>query len=685
MRHHKNFSIEVLPIQSHSSLFVLNLKLSQQASEQLIFSFLFSKDYLENLNQVKYSFSSKHPCCRCCHSDDKAPDIAKAIEKNFNSSESFESFLEKHDFWTKGMNLEKFEDFLQAILKKTDKKVINPLKSNMTIFTESSQSSHEKYIVIKEPKEDKIVEKRLHLIERLGTNSLGNIELSVDENSLNKFAVRFFKYPRSEDMKTSMIKNISRLFLKKTNNLKHNNILSYPHRLLRVISHGPTQKLVDVCVLAEYGGVNMEAYLKEHKKLTISQAKSFIIEIYKGVSYLRENQEDYTYCNLKPSNILISNKKEVKIDYLNFSDIYLNDINPTDSIYVAPELRKEIHHLPADYIKADVFSLGALYYYFLTSKPLFKDGDENKIYFKEDLDIDLEEGIDKSAQELLRKMLKYDQNQRISWEKLNEFSSENKSNSLDSSNEEEKTKQDPFLIKRSFKEFKENILIKNTTIAGLSNSSKLAPIWVNNEETLKVDGYLEHLMKFLVFLTDFNNCISKNRIFLNLKPSDYHLLNLFIKKIGMVQVIEVATQIEKIAHEDQWRYFCFLAKAFNENVKIDYEGLASEMKLIGKSYSNIIKFHNEKTTFDQFEGNLREALLNFEKELKEKIIESKSDKERQKKLEFLSDCFTIFLDLNKNINDNNGLIARFDSFRSSKGIQDSLSNLFLSQDDELNN
>lgn len=675
MKHHKNLLIEVLPIQSQSPLFVLNLKLSLQASEQLIFSFLFSKDYLENLNEVKYSFSSKRTCCPCSHRDEKASDIKTCIEKNFQSSESLESFLEKHGFWTKDMNLKKFEGFLLDILKETNNKIINPLKSNMTIFTESSQSSHEKYIVIKESKEDKIVEKRLHLLERLGTNSHGHIELSKEENSSNILIVRFFRYPRSEDMKTSMIKDISRLFMKKTNKLKHNNILSYPHRLLRVISNGATQKLVDVCVLAEYGGVNMEVYLKEHKKLTSSQAKSFIKEIFKGVSYLRENQEDYTYCNLKPSNILISNKKEVKIDYLNFSDI---DINPPDSIYVAPELRKEIHHLPADYIKADVFSLGALYYYFLTSKPLFKDGDENKIYLKEDLDIDLEEGIDKSAQELLRKMLKYDHNQRISWEKLNEFFSENNSNSLDSSNEEEETKLDQILIK-SFKGCKEKSPIENTTIAG-------APVWVNNEETLKVDGYIEHLKKLLVFLADFHNCISKNRIFLNFKPGDYHILNLFIKKIGMVQVIEVATQIEKIAHEDQWKYFCFLTSVFNENVKIDYEGLASEMILIGKMpYLNIIKFHNEKTTFDQCEGNLREALLNFEKELQDKKNEFELEKEKQKKLEFLSCCFTIFLDLNKNIIDNNGLIARFDSFRNSMGIQDSLSNLFLSQDDELNN
>lgn len=665
MRHHKNLKVEVIPLNSHP-LFVLNIN-NELAQEQLIFSFLFSKDYLENLPELNYSFSSKFSCCPCSNSN-KSLDFSTKIERHLKNSKSLENFLEKHGFWAKEMNLLKFEDFLQEIRNENNLKIVNPLKSNLTIFTESSKSSQEKIIIIKETSDGIQSEKRLHLIDRLSDNKLGHIELYEAKDNGNKFAVRFFKYPQNEDMKTFMIKSISRLFMKNAElKLKHQNILSYPHRLLRVISNGNKQKLVDVCVLAEYCGNNMEVYLKDHKKITSSQAKSFIRDIYKGVSYLKETKgKDYTHCNLKPSNILINSKKEVKIDYLNFYEIYLNDADTRNSIYMAPELKQETHPIPKEYIKADVFSLGALYYYFLTGKPLFKEGEENKVYLNENFDIPLEEGIDKSSRELLNNMLEFDHNKRISWDDLKDVFSDNENfnrNSSDCSAEEEKKQHQIFPI-------------KNTTIGGLSDSSKS---WVIEEETPKISGYLDNLQKFLIFLADFHKCLSKNA-FNELLTSDFHILEVFIKKMGMVQIIEVATKIEKNANEDQWKYFCFLTKVFNENIKINYESFALEMKQLGMPILKIIKLHNEKTSFADCESNIKGALSNLANCLKEKKKELQLDEENKKKLEFLSCCLAIFLDLNNNFNDANGLIVRFESYRDSMGFVDSLSNMFLSME-----
>ena len=171
--------------------------------------------------------------------------------------------------------------------------------------------------------------------------------------------------------------------------------------------------ILELCYL------NIEEYLKNRNEgLSIEEIKEILLDLNKVFKEM--NEKKIIHRDIKASNILISlNKLKINKTIFKISDYGLSnllEINNSKSNYGTSKIMSP-ECLKGELItsKSDIWSLGILIYYMLYKKYPY-NGTEVQILNQIQSNQILININDKYLNDLLNKMLKYNINERISWE-----------------------------------------------------------------------------------------------------------------------------------------------------------------------------------------------------------------------------------------------------------------------------
>ena len=172
-------------------------------------------------------------------------------------------------------------------------------------------------------------------------------------------------------------------------------------------------------LISELFFLNLEQYFNKRREgLSIEEIKKLLIDLNKGFNEMNENK--IIHGDIKLSNILLSlnknniNKLCFKISYFGLSKFnkenLINTIRITSQL-ISPECLKGQKKSN----KSDIWSLGILIYYLLFKEYPY-NGKENEIINQIESNKELKIIDDKLLDDLLKKMLNPNINERINWE-----------------------------------------------------------------------------------------------------------------------------------------------------------------------------------------------------------------------------------------------------------------------------
>jgi eukaryotic-like serine/threonine-protein kinase len=126
-------------------------------------------------------------------------------------------------------------------------------------------------------------------------------------------------------------------------------------------------------------GSDLQDMVKKHGPLSVDSACHYIRQSALGLDHAR--QRGLVHRDIKPGNILVDSKGQVKILDMGLARYFHDDeailTNKFDenvlgtADYLAPEQAEDSHEVD---IRADIYSLGATFYFLLTGKTLFGEG-----------------------------------------------------------------------------------------------------------------------------------------------------------------------------------------------------------------------------------------------------------------------------------------------------------------------
>ena len=176
-------------------------------------------------------------------------------------------------------------------------------------------------------------------------------------------------------------------------------------------------------IVSELCYMSLEEYIeKRNDPLSIDELREFLLELNKGFKEMNDN--NIIHKNLKLSNILLSLNKEridktcFKISNFRMSKLLEEELNG-NPITIAPEVLKRETNLISS--KSDIWSLGVIIYYLLFKEYPYNGGEYNIIKQIESKK-KLNNIYSKELDDLIKKMLNPNINERISWENYFEHS-----------------------------------------------------------------------------------------------------------------------------------------------------------------------------------------------------------------------------------------------------------------------
>ena len=276
--------------------------------------------------------------------------------------------------------------------------------------------------------------------KKLGKGRYGNVFLhslnGVTKES-HQFAVKIIGMREKQDLflKEKLMNSIlaeSKIWIK----FKHRNIvkchLSYYNR------NGETvMNFMEFC-----NSGNLKDYVKMQKFQYSILEESEIIEIFsnilKGFQYIcnffheRGKNEVFIHRNLKPNNILFhktaEGKRLIKIGGFSMAKIYISGNNPKASINIHKDYQPpEIAEGEKISDKCDIWSLGVILYYmcyfaypwFNTDTMIQNYQSQKKLFKGRNLEFDgNHRKISKKMKQIMRKMLRFEEDERISFQEL---------------------------------------------------------------------------------------------------------------------------------------------------------------------------------------------------------------------------------------------------------------------------
>ena len=213
--------------------------------------------------------------------------------------------------------------------------------------------------------------------------------------------------------------------------IKRNNILNEIEIMKKLKSENSLLLIDEIetkeayYLILELCYISLEEYLKERKEsLSINEIREVLLELNKSLKEMKE--KNIIHRDLKPSNILLSlNKSQINKISFKISDFGLSklldeskinnmSINGTP-ITMAPEVLKGENDLICD--KSDIWSLGIIIYYMLFKEYPYNGKNEYQIIKNIESNKQLKQINNKELDDLIKKMLVININERISWEK----------------------------------------------------------------------------------------------------------------------------------------------------------------------------------------------------------------------------------------------------------------------------
>ncbi|ETO31573.1 hypothetical protein RFI_05551 [Reticulomyxa filosa] len=135
------------------------------------------------------------------------------------------------------------------------------------------------------------------------------------------------------------------------------------------------------CTVLEYcDGMDLDHYLKMHQHLTEKEARSIMIQLFEGLSYLQSQEQPIIHYDLKPANILYKNGHIQLTDFglakIMESDTYEMELTSQGAgtyWYLPPECFSSSSSPPMISPKVDIWSAGIIFYQMLYSRRPFGD------------------------------------------------------------------------------------------------------------------------------------------------------------------------------------------------------------------------------------------------------------------------------------------------------------------------
>ena len=212
--------------------------------------------------------------------------------------------------------------------------------------------------------------------------------------------------------------------------------------LMEKINHINIVNLYDTIYTSNYIYIIMEyckygdlrKFLKK-RPLKENKAKRIINELISGLKYLY--QQSIVHRDLKPQNILIDNNFTIKISDFGLAKIHNEDENSLmnticgSPMYMAPEIMKYNKYDS----KADLWSVGIIFYELLTGRTPFQVNSHEELMEKIDSELIVFPNkikISDSCKDLLTKLLEKKSYKRMTWEELfeHEYLKTNMTNSI---------------------------------------------------------------------------------------------------------------------------------------------------------------------------------------------------------------------------------------------------------------
>ena len=237
--------------------------------------------------------------------------------------------------------------------------------------------------------------------EKLGEGIFGTVKLATHKITKGKVAIKILnKNKITKSQQTLLTRELS--ILRKMN---HFNII----KLYSIIE---TETII--YLIQEYSeGKELSNYIQNHSKLDEKEACKFFQQIISGIEYI--HKMGIAHRDLKPENILLTRANDIKIIDFGLSNIYsegqMLKTSCGSPYYAPPEM---LQGKPYKGLYSDIYTCGIILYYMLSKKLPFNENNNQELYKKIIAgEFNMPKNISKEAQDLLKKIIKVNPEERI--------------------------------------------------------------------------------------------------------------------------------------------------------------------------------------------------------------------------------------------------------------------------------
>jgi serine/threonine-protein kinase len=190
--------------------------------------------------------------------------------------------------------------------------------------------------------------------EKVGDGAMGKVFRAKHRTMQRAVAVKVLS---SEMMQTPDAREVIQRAVRAAAQLNHANI---------VTAYDSNELGEHYYLVLEYvDGPNLESLVRKQGPLPISEACELIRQAALGLAHA--HSQGMLHLNIKPSNLLIASKSVLKI-----ADFGIAKLSPSENRdFIAPE---QAHYPQLADARADLYSLGAVFYFLLTGRTLFPKG-----------------------------------------------------------------------------------------------------------------------------------------------------------------------------------------------------------------------------------------------------------------------------------------------------------------------
>ena len=237
--------------------------------------------------------------------------------------------------------------------------------------------------------------------EKLGEGIFGTVKLATHKLTNEKVAIKLLNKNRiTKAQQTLLSRELS--ILKRMN---HFNII----KLYSIIE---TESII--YLIQEYSqGKELSHYIQNHSKIDEKEICKFFQQIISGIEYI--HKMGIVHRDLKPENILLTRANDIKIIDFGLSNTYsegqLLKTSCGSPYYAPPEM---LQGKPYKGLYSDIYSCGIILYYMLSKKLPFNEKNNTELYKKIiEGKFNMPKNISKDAQDLLKKIIKVNPEERI--------------------------------------------------------------------------------------------------------------------------------------------------------------------------------------------------------------------------------------------------------------------------------